>query len=40
MARPPRTLPLFRIKEGCITAPDKPGLGVDPDPEIVKRYQV
>ena len=23
-----------------ITVPDKPGLGIDPDPEIVKRYQV
>jgi len=33
-------LPLFPVKDGYITVPDKPGLGIDPDPEIVKRYQV
>jgi hypothetical protein len=33
-------LPLFPVQEGYITVPDKPGLGIDPDPEIVKRYQV
>lgn len=33
-------LPLFPVKDGYITAPDKPGLGIDPDPEIVKKYRV
>ena len=33
-------LPLFPVKDGYITVPDKPGLGIDPDPEIVKRYRV
>jgi L-alanine-DL-glutamate epimerase-like enolase superfamily enzyme len=33
-------LPLFPVKDGYITVPDKPGLGIDPDPEVVKRYQV
>jgi L-alanine-DL-glutamate epimerase-like enolase superfamily enzyme len=33
-------LPLFPVKEGYITAPDKPGLGIDPDPEAVKKYRV
>ena len=33
-------LPLFPVQEGYITVPDKPGLGIDPHPEIVKRYQV
>ena len=33
-------LPLFPVQEGYITVPDKPGLGIDPDPAIVKRYEV
>jgi L-alanine-DL-glutamate epimerase-like enolase superfamily enzyme len=33
-------LPLFPVKDGYITAPDKPGLGIDPEPEIVKKYRV
>jgi len=33
-------LPLFPVKDGYITAPDKPGLGIDPDPEVVKKYRV
>jgi len=33
-------LPLFPVKGGYITVPDKPGLGIDPDPEIVKKYRV
>jgi hypothetical protein len=32
-------LPLFPVKEGYIIAPDKSGLGIDPDPEVVKRYR-
>ena len=33
-------LPLFPVKDGYITVPEKPGLGIDPHPEVVKRYQV
>jgi L-alanine-DL-glutamate epimerase-like enolase superfamily enzyme len=33
-------LPLFPVKDGYITAPEKPGLGIDPDPEVVKKYGV
>ncbi len=32
-------LPLFPVKDGYIEAPKKPGLGIDPDPEIVKKYR-
>lgn len=33
-------LPLFPVKDGYVTAPDKPGLGIDPDPEIIRKYRV
>jgi L-alanine-DL-glutamate epimerase-like enolase superfamily enzyme len=33
-------LPLFPVKDGYIAVPKKPGLGIDPDPEIVKKYRV
>ncbi len=33
-------LPLFPVKDGAIRVPDKPGLGIDPDPEVVKKYRV
>ncbi len=33
-------LPLFPVKDGSITAPGKPGLGIDPAPEIVAKYKV
>lgn len=33
-------LPLFPVKNGYITVPNKPGLGIDPDPEIVRKYKV
>ncbi|MGD8240719.1 MAG: mandelate racemase/muconate lactonizing enzyme family protein [Armatimonadota bacterium] len=33
-------LPLFPVEDGYITVPDAPGLGIDPDPEIVKKYRV
>jgi L-alanine-DL-glutamate epimerase-like enolase superfamily enzyme len=33
-------LPLFPVKDGYIQVPKKPGLGIDPDPEIVKKYRV
>jgi len=33
-------LPLFPVKDGYIQAPDKPGIGIDPDPEMVKKYSV
>lgn len=33
-------LPLFPVKDGFVKVPEKPGLGIDPDPEIVKKYRV
>jgi L-alanine-DL-glutamate epimerase-like enolase superfamily enzyme len=33
-------LPLFPVKDGFIEVPRKPGLGIDPDPEMVKKYRV
>lgn len=33
-------LPLWPVKDGCITAPSMPGLGIDPAPEIVAKYKV
>jgi D-galactarolactone cycloisomerase len=33
-------LPLFPVKDGYIETPKKPGLGIDPDPEVVKKYRV
>ena len=33
-------LPLFPVKDGYINAPTGPGLGIDPDPEVVKKYRV
>lgn len=33
-------LPLFPVKDGYIEVPKKPGLGIDPDPEVVKKYRV
>lgn len=33
-------LPLFPVKDGYITAPQQPGVGVDPDPEIIRKYKV
>lgn len=33
-------LPLYPVQDGYITMPQKPGLGIDPDPEMVKRYKV
>ncbi len=33
-------LPLYPVKNGYIRVPEKPGLGIDPDPEIVKKYRV
>ena len=33
-------LPLFPVKDGYITVPDTPGLGIDPDPADIKRYLV
>ncbi|MCP5109672.1 MAG: mandelate racemase/muconate lactonizing enzyme family protein [bacterium] len=33
-------LPLFPVSNGYIEAPAKPGLGIDPDPEIVRKYRV
>ena len=33
-------LPLYPVTDGYITMPQKPGLGIDPDPEAVKKYKV
>jgi L-alanine-DL-glutamate epimerase-like enolase superfamily enzyme len=33
-------LPLFPVKDGFITAPTAPGLGIDPSPDMVKKYKV
>jgi L-alanine-DL-glutamate epimerase-like enolase superfamily enzyme len=33
-------LPLFPVKNGYIEVPRKPGLGIDPDPELVRKYRV
>lgn len=33
-------LPLFPVNEGYVTVPETPGLGIDPDPEIVARYRL
>jgi len=33
-------LPLYPVKEGYIDVPKKPGLGIDPDPEMVKKYRL
>jgi L-alanine-DL-glutamate epimerase-like enolase superfamily enzyme len=33
-------LQLFPVKDGYITVPDKPGLGIDLDPAMVKKYRV
>lgn len=33
-------LPLYPVEDGYITMPQKPGLGIDPDPEMVKKYKV
>ena len=33
-------LPLFPVQDGYITVPNQPGLGIDPDPELVEKYRV
>jgi D-galactarolactone cycloisomerase len=33
-------LPLFAVKDGYIEVPKKPGLGIDPDPELVRKYRI
>jgi L-alanine-DL-glutamate epimerase-like enolase superfamily enzyme len=33
-------LPLFPVKDGYVEVPNKPGIGIDPDPEMVKKYRV
>ncbi|HEY3383577.1 MAG TPA: mandelate racemase/muconate lactonizing enzyme family protein [Vicinamibacterales bacterium] len=33
-------LPLFPVKDGYITVPDTPGIGLDIDPGIVRKYRV
>jgi L-alanine-DL-glutamate epimerase-like enolase superfamily enzyme len=31
-------LPLYPVKDGYIEAPEKPGLGIDPSPEDIRKY--
>ncbi|MBE3123360.1 MAG: mandelate racemase/muconate lactonizing enzyme family protein [Planctomycetes bacterium] len=33
-------MPLFPVKDGFITVPDKPGIGIDVDPEMIRKYRV
>lgn len=33
-------LKLFAVKDGYIKAPEVPGLGIDPDPELIEKYRV
>lgn len=33
-------LPLYPVKDGFITVPDKPGLGIEFDPSDIKKYRV
>jgi L-alanine-DL-glutamate epimerase-like enolase superfamily enzyme len=33
-------LPLYPVKDGYIAMPQEPGLGIDPDPEMVRKYKV
>jgi L-alanine-DL-glutamate epimerase-like enolase superfamily enzyme len=33
-------LPLYPVKDGYVQPPQKPGLGIDPDPDIVAKYRV
>lgn len=33
-------LPLYPVKDGYIEMPQTPGLGIDPDPAMVKKYKV
>ncbi|MEN8227677.1 MAG: mandelate racemase/muconate lactonizing enzyme family protein [Bacteroidota bacterium] len=32
-------LPLYPVKDGYVDVPDRPGLGIDPDPKLVKKYR-
>lgn len=32
-------LPLYPVTDGYVEVPDTPGLGIDPDPALVKKYQ-
>lgn len=33
-------LPLYPVEDGYVTVPDIPGLGIDPDPALVRKYLV
>jgi len=32
-------LPAFPVKAGMVDAPTEPGVGMEPDPELVKKYR-
>jgi len=33
-------MPLHPVKDGCIEAPEAPGLGIDIDPKDVAKYRI
>jgi L-alanine-DL-glutamate epimerase-like enolase superfamily enzyme len=33
-------LPLFEVKEGYIKVPERPGLGIDVDPQLISKYRI
>lgn len=33
-------LPLFEVRKGYIKVPETPGLGIDPDPKLMSKYQI
>lgn len=33
-------LPLFPVRDGYITAPESPGLGIEPSPADIEKYRV
>ena len=35
-----KALKLFKVKDGFIEVSETPGVGMDPDPDIVKKYRV
>jgi len=33
-------LPLYPVTDGYVTVPETPGLGIDPDPELLEKYKI
>jgi D-galactarolactone cycloisomerase len=34
------TRPRFEVKDGAVTVPDAPGLGIDVDPSLLEQFAV